>query len=179
MFMDLFFFIHLSPHKQYVYFHFGAIAKCRPVNVWLHVGFKTLSSQRFLGVLLQNLIFLSVLVTQLCLTLCDPTYGLQPARLLCPWNSPVKYWSGLPFSSPGDLPDPGIEPRSPALQVDSLLSEPPEKLTYFFKAVPFSSLYCFYLLHAMSTINGFPILCAFSLFPFCNVFRMAFHTGAK
>ena len=76
MFMDLFFFIHLSPHKQYVYFHFGAIAKCCPVNVWLHVGFKTLSSQLFLGVLLQNLIFLSVLVTQLCLTLCDPTYGL-------------------------------------------------------------------------------------------------------
>ena len=32
-----------------------------------------------------------------------------------------EYWSGLPFASPGDLPDPGIEPRSPALQVDSLL----------------------------------------------------------
>ena len=36
-----------------------------------------------------------------------------------------EYWSGLPFSSPGDLPNPGIEPRSPALQADSLLSEPP------------------------------------------------------
>ena len=35
------------------------------------------------------------------------------------------YWSGLPFPSPGDLPDPGIEPRSPALQADSLSSEPP------------------------------------------------------
>ena len=33
------------------------------------------------------------------------------------------YWSGLPFPSPGDLPDPGIELRSPALQVDALLSE--------------------------------------------------------
>ena len=32
-----------------------------------------------------------------------------------------KYWSGLPFPSPGDLPDPGIEPASPALEVDSLL----------------------------------------------------------
>ena len=31
-----------------------------------------------------------------------------------------EYWSGLPFPSPGDLPDPGIEPRSPALQVDTL-----------------------------------------------------------
>ena len=37
------------------------------------------------------------------------------------------YWSGLPFPSPGVLPDPGIEPRSPALQVDSLLSAPPGK----------------------------------------------------
>ena len=33
------------------------------------------------------------------------------------------YWSGLPFHSPGDLPHPGIKPRSPALQADSLLSE--------------------------------------------------------
>ena len=38
-----------------------------------------------------------------------------------------KYWSELPFSSPGDLSYPGIEPGSPALQADSLLSEPPEK----------------------------------------------------
>ena len=34
-----------------------------------------------------------------------------------------EYWSGLPFLSPEDLPDPGIEPRSPTLQADSLLSE--------------------------------------------------------
>ena len=37
------------------------------------------------------------------------------------------YWGGLPFPSLGDLPDPGIEPRSPALQADSLPSEPPGK----------------------------------------------------
>jgi len=35
-----------------------------------------------------------------------------------------EYWSGYPFSSPGDLPDPRIEPRSPSLQADSLPSEP-------------------------------------------------------
>ena len=38
-----------------------------------------------------------------------------------------KYWGGLPFPSPGDLPDPGLEPMSPALQVDSLPAEPQEK----------------------------------------------------
>ena len=36
-----------------------------------------------------------------------------------------EYWSGLPFPSPGDLPDPGIEPGSPTLQADTLPSEPP------------------------------------------------------
>ena len=39
-----------------------------------------------------------------------------------------EYWSGLPGPPPGDFPDPGIEPGSPALQADSLLSETPGKL---------------------------------------------------
>ena len=38
-----------------------------------------------------------------------------------------EYWSGLPFPSPGDLPNPGIKLRSPALQADALTSEPPGK----------------------------------------------------
>ena len=42
-----------------------------------------------------------------------------------------KNWSGLPFPSPGDLPDPGIEPRSPALRADALTSEPPGKKTLY------------------------------------------------
>ena len=37
------------------------------------------------------------------------------------------YWSGLPFPLPGDLPNPGIEPGSPALRADALPSEPPGK----------------------------------------------------
>ena len=40
-----------------------------------------------------------------------------------------EYWSGLPFPSPGDLPNPGIEPGSPTLQADALTSEPPGKLS--------------------------------------------------
>ena len=42
-------------------------------------------------------------------------HGLQPTHFLCPWKfSRKEYWSGLPFHSPGDLPDPGIKPTSPA-----------------------------------------------------------------
>ena len=41
-----------------------------------------------------------------------------------------EYWSGLPFPSPGDLPDPGIEPRSPTLEAGALTSEPPGKSSY-------------------------------------------------
>ena len=54
-------------------------------------------------------------------------HGLEPARFLCPWDFPGKNWSGLPFPSPGDLPNPGIKPRFPALQADSSPSEPPGK----------------------------------------------------
>ena len=53
-----------------------------------------------------------------------------------PWTiesgefSRPEYWSGWPFPSPGDLPNPGIEPRSPALQVNSLPDEPQGKPMY-------------------------------------------------
>ena len=52
--------------------------------------------------------------------------GLQPTRLLVGILQ-ARIWSGLPFPSPGDLPDLQREPRSSALQADSLLSEPPGK----------------------------------------------------
>ena len=51
-----------------------------------------------------------------------------PARLLCLWGfSRQEYWSGLPCSPSGDLPNTGIEPRPPILQADSLPSEPPTR----------------------------------------------------
>ena len=46
--------------------------------------------------------------------------------------SSQEYWSGLPFSSPKDLPDPWIKPVSPALQADSLPSDPPGKSVYIY-----------------------------------------------
>ena len=63
-------------------------------------------------------------------------HGLQTTRVLCPGGfSRQEYWSGLLCPPPGDLPDPGIEPRSlmsPTLQADSLPSEPPGKPTRMF-----------------------------------------------
>ena len=65
-------------------------------------------------------------VAQLCPTLCDPwTLAHQAPPSM--GFSRQGYWSGLPFPSPGDLPDPGIEPRSPTLQADALTSAPPGK----------------------------------------------------
>ena len=63
-------------------------------------------------------------VAQLCPTLCDPV----DCSLLSPSSmgfSRQEYWSGLPFPSPGDRPNSGIEPESPTLQADTLPSEPP------------------------------------------------------
>ena len=63
-----------------------------------------------------------VKVTRLCLTLCNP-WTTQSMKFSRP-----KYLSEYPFPSSEDLPNPGIEPRSPALQADSLPAEPQGKL---------------------------------------------------
>ena len=61
-------------------------------------------------------------VAQSCPTLCNPmTMGF----------SRQEDWSGLPFPSPEDHPDTGTEPRSPTLQADTLLSEPPGKAIHW------------------------------------------------
>ena len=67
-------------------------------------------------------------VAQSCPTLCNPV-DCSPSgsavheALLSMGLSRQEYWSRLPFPSPGDLPNPGFEPRSPALQADALTSE--------------------------------------------------------
>ena len=69
------------------------------------------------------------LVTKSCLTLVIPWTGTCQGSLSIEFSR-QEYWSGLPFPSPGNLPDPGIKPRCPALQADSLTSEPPGKPSY-------------------------------------------------
>ena len=76
-----------------------------------------------------------VLVTQSRPTLWD----LMVPKDMGPSQAPLsmefsrqEYWCGLPFPSPRNLPDPRIKPRSPALQADSLPSEPPGELTVLY-----------------------------------------------
>ena len=54
-------------------------------------------------------------------------WTVTPQAPLTMGSSRQEHWRGLPCPSPGDLPDPGIEPGSPALQAESLPSEPPAK----------------------------------------------------
>ena len=76
------------------------------------------------------------LVTKSCSTLCHPMDYNPPGSSVL-GISQQEYWSGLPFPSPGVLPDPGIKTTSPALQADSLplshLERPLLKIKSFFK----------------------------------------------
>ena len=77
-----------------------------------------------------------------CVRLCESMDFAHQSSLFMEFSR-QEYWSGLPFPSLGDLPNPGMEPGSPALQVDSLLCETPGKcfnmlkpcLTCLFSAV--------------------------------------------
>ena len=92
------------------------VASFLPVLIWpLLCGHTSLVS---LGVCAVSLSRVRLFATMWTVTLQAP---------LSLGFSRREYWSGLLFSSPEDLPDPGIELRSSALQVDSLLSEPPGK----------------------------------------------------
>ena len=68
------------------------------------------------------------IVAQVCLTFCD---SMDPPGSSVHGISRQECWSGLPFPPSGDLPDPGTEPLAPALQADSLPSEPWCTCCYF------------------------------------------------
>ena len=81
-----------------------------------------------------------MLSTQSCLILCNPMDCSPYQAPLSMGLSRQEYWSGLPFPSPGDLPDSGIKPRSPALHADSLLLShqgSPTHSTAEYNSVPF------------------------------------------
>ena len=97
---------------------------------------KTLCTSVFQSISIQSFLFqvnflYQSIVTQSCPTLCDPlphpTWTSAHQALLSMEFSRQGYWSRLPFPSPGDLPDLGIKPGSPASQADALPSELPGK----------------------------------------------------
>ena len=99
---------------------------------------KTIASTRrtFVGKvvsLLFNMLSAAAKSLQSCPTLCDPIDSSPPGSSIHGILQ-QEYWSRLPFPSPGDLPDTGIEPGSSALQADSLLSEIPGKSYLFYAA---------------------------------------------
>ena len=81
--------------------------------------------------------FYSVVVVYLlsCIQLLQRPQTVAHQAPLSMDFSRQEYWSGLPFPSPGDLRDPGIKPRSPALQADSLLTELPGKLFLLYSVI--------------------------------------------
>jgi len=108
-------------------------------------GGKTKKKEKRIYRASQNIRMINVFLESL-LSESFPSLGVTPPYLChsvmsnsaTPWSiahqaplsmgfSRQEYWSGLPFPSPGDLPNPGIKPRSPTLQADALTSEPPGK----------------------------------------------------
>ena len=76
-----------------------------------------------------------------CVTLCDPRDSSPPVSSVRGDSLGKGYWSRLPYPSPGNLPNLGLEPRSPALQADFLPFEPPGKP---FLRIAFSKVYPYF-----------------------------------
>ena len=114
---------------------FFYLAKCFPVSsMLLHV----LIFHSFYGWIM------CVWVAQLCPALVTPWTVACQAPLSIGFSR-QEYWSELSFPPPGDFPNPGIEPRSPTLQVDSLPSEPAGKPSgwIIFHCIDTSHVVCF------------------------------------
>ena len=112
----------------------SSISRIHPTDLLTHLP-RTGGTRRFTAALLimakgwklsKCLLFGGGLAAKSCLTLATPWTIAHQAPLSMGFPR-QEYWSRLPFPSPGELPDPGIEPKSPALQAESLQVEPPEK----------------------------------------------------
>ena len=90
-----------------------------------HVSYGSCTADRFFTTELPGKPKVKVKVAQSCLTHCNTMDSIVPGIL----QASILEW--LPFSSPGDLPNPGIEPRSHALQADSSPAEPPGEMALF------------------------------------------------
>ena len=107
---------------------------------------------------------------QLCLTVCSPM-DCRPPGPLSMGFSRQEHWSGLPCSPPGDLPHPGIEPRSPVLKADPLASEPPGRESLEGTNVPSAGILCCFIC-PMHISLGPPVMRPFSHLPLVSGARV-------
>ena len=129
----------MSPSSHTVHFSQTFLAFAPPVyscallsslisTCWRGISLEIYSSRKNLK---KKKIYIYIcLIAQSCPTLCDPM-DCSPPGSSVHVDRGVEYWSSLPclllLHSPGDLPNPGAEPRFPTLQANSLPSEPPGK----------------------------------------------------
>ena len=125
-----------------------------------------------------------------CVVLCSESVSHPVLLFVTPWTvapqaplskefSRQEYWSGLPFLSPGGLPNPGIKPESPALQADSLQSAPPGKPMFGTLPCPkprIMSLHLYYLCSSNMHFKGCTEKMAWDLLiiPLCGCFLFFF-----
>ena len=116
-----------SPHPQWflttLHLLWGMITK---VSFWVQASGSVQGWEGKVGVCVRMTLYSAVLSCSIVSDSASPWTVARQAPLSMELS--LEYCSGLPFPSPGDLPNPGIEPRSPALQVNSLPTEPPGRL---------------------------------------------------
>ena len=114
-------------------------------QIWTHSHLSSSWECLSLNVFSKSICSIDCVCVCVCVCVCSVmSNSLQPHRVAC-WaplftGFPRKeYWRGLPFLPPGDLSSPGTEPRSPALQAGSLLSELPRRWS---PLIPFIACFC-------------------------------------
>ena len=119
---------HTHTHTQGLYKFFFIFFSIISYYKILHIGLGAIQQVLEKGLFCKDCYYYESQseVAQSCPTLCDRWTVAHQAPPSMGFSR-QEYWSGLPFPSPGDLPHPGIEPRSPTLQADVLTSAPPGK----------------------------------------------------
>ena len=112
------------------------LCSCDILDITLNSLLRSHNSQYMSNLADYNIIYFSIwcpvkVKSLSCVRLCATPWTAACQAPLSMGFSRQEYWSGLPFPSPEDLPNPGIEPRSPALQTDTLPSEPLGKPSIF------------------------------------------------
>ena len=123
------------PLKKIVFWYITNGKQELAIYSYFHSFIYLATSSYCVKVLVFSLIWLFAIPWTVACVACQAALSMEFSR--------QEYWNGLPFPSPVDLPDPGVEPRSPAFQVKSLPSEPPGKPNWILDFSNFHQ-FCFF-----------------------------------